>query len=417
MKKTSSNKIKIAHVSAHLQFGGKENGVVNLVNGLDPDIFESYIFTYVRGGPLAQRVDPSRCRVVELGDKLGGDYRLYFKVAREFWRYRIHIAHTHSWATLMEGIVGAKLAAVPIIIHGEHGTMQTESKLHIHMQRWFWRRADQILSVSEALRENLHQTFDFPKERIRVVANGVDLSRFDLSRNGVDYKARLGVPPEALVFGAVGRLVPVKAYPILLKAAKLVFREIPPAHLVIVGDGPLRNELVQLARDYNMLDRVHFLGTRKDVSEILRALDVYVLCSESEGMSNTILEAMASGRPVVATAVGGNPELVSDGETGLLVRPDHPHRLATAIMKLLREPACRRRLGQGGRRRVEEQFSLESMVRNYAKVYLELFARRFKLNGNLQGKLRLPDFSSKSNKGGSGFAAEKNAAKKVLLDF
>jgi glycosyltransferase involved in cell wall biosynthesis len=306
----------------------------------------------------------------------------------------------------MEGIVGAKLAAVPIIIHGEHGTMQTESKLHIHVQRWFWCRADQILSVSEVLRDNLHQTFAFPKERIRVVANGVDLSRFDLSRNGVDYKARLGLPPEALVFGAVGRLVPVKAYPILLKAAKLVFREIPPAHLVIAGDGPLRNELVQMARDYNMMDRVHFLGARKDVQEILRALDVYVLCSESEGMSNTILEAMASGRPVVATAVGGNPELVVDGETGLLVSPNHPHRLATAIMKLLREPACRRRLGQGSRRRVEEKFNLEDMVRNYAEVYLELFARHFKLNGGLQEK-----WHARTS------AAEKTVAQKVLLDF
>jgi glycosyltransferase involved in cell wall biosynthesis len=155
-----------------------------------------------------------------------------------------------------------------------------------------------------------------------------------------------------------------------------------------------------------MLDRVHFLGARKEVSEILRALDVYVLCSESEGMSNTILEAMASGRPVVATAVGGNPELVLDGETGLLVRPNHPHQLATAIMKLLREPACRRRLGQGGRRRVEEQFSLEGMVHNYAKVYLELFARRFKLTGSLQEKLRAKTF-----------ATEKTAAPKVLLDF
>ncbi len=389
MKKTSSNKIKIAHVSAHLQFGGKENGVVNLVNGLDPDIFESYIFTYVKGGPLAQRVDPSRCRVVELGDKLGGDYRLYFKLAREFWRYRIHIAHTHSWATLMEGMIGAKLAAVPIIIHGEHGTMQTESKLHIFVQRWFWRRTDLMLSVSEVLRENLHRTFDFPKERIQVVRNGVDLSRFDLSRNGIDYKARLGLPPEALVFGAVGRLVPVKAYPVLLKAAKLVFREIPAAHLAIVGDGPLRHELVHLARDYNMMDRVHFLGARKDVSEILRAFDVYVLCSESEGMSNTILEAMASGRPVVATAVGGNPELVVDGETGLLVPPNHPHHLATALAKLLREPARRQCLGQRGRQRVEERFSLESMVRNYARVYAEMFRRRFKPNASLQEKINL----------------------------
>jgi sugar transferase (PEP-CTERM/EpsH1 system associated) len=383
---TSFDKIKIAHVSASLHYGGKENGVVNLVNRLDSEIFENYIFTYVRGGALAQRVDPRRCRVVELGDKLGGDYRLYFKLAREFRRYRIHIAHTHSWATVMEGIIGARMARVPFIIHGEHGTMKTDTRLHIQIQRRLWRSANQVLSVSEVLRKNLHKKFGFPQERIRVVANGVDLARFDFSRNGADYKARLGLPANALAFGAIGRVVPVKAYPIFLRAGKLVLEEIPNAHLVLVGDGPLLDELVQWARDNNMMDRAHFLGGRKDVPEILRGLDVYVLSSESEGMSNTILEAMASGRPVIATAVGGNPELVIDGETGLLVPPNDPNTMANAIMKLLREPERRLQMGRLGRQRVEEKFSLEVMVRNYARVYLEVFSRRFKLNESLREK-------------------------------
>jgi sugar transferase (PEP-CTERM/EpsH1 system associated) len=385
--KPSAEKIRVAHVSASLHYGGKENGVVNLVNRLDPAIFENYIFTYVRGGALARRVDPVRCRVIELGDKLGGDYRLYFKLAREFRRYRIHIAHTHSWATVMEGIVGARLARVPIIIHGEHGTMKTATKLHILLQRWLWRAADQMLSVSNVLRENLHRQFDFPREKIRVVANGVDLSRFALARHGLDYKTRLGLPANALVFGVVGRVVPVKAYPILLQAAKLVFNEIPNAHLVLVGDGPLLEELVQLAEVYQIAKRVHFLGARKDVPEILRGLDVFVLASESEGMSNTILEAMASARPVIATAVGGNPELVVDGETGLLVPPNDPPAMAAAIMKLLRDPEWGRHMGRLGRRRIEEKFSLEVMVRNYENVYLEAFRRRFKSGEKLSGKI------------------------------
>lgn len=385
--KAGFDKIRIAHVSASLHYGGKENGVVNLVNGLDPDLFECYIFTYVRGGALAKRVDPERCRVVELGDKLGGDYRLYFKLARVFRRYRIHIAHTHSWATTMEGIIGARMAGVPIIIHGEHGTMKTETRLHIQIQRRLWRATDQVLSVSEVLRENLHKKFVFPKERIRVVANGVDLSRFNLSHNGVDYKARLGLPANALTVGAIGRVVPVKAYPVLLEACKLVFQEVPNAHLLLVGDGPLLDRLVQWALDNAMANRVHFLGSRKDVPEILRGLDVYVLSSESEGMSNTILEAMASGRPVIATAVGGNPELVVDGETGLLVPPNDPPAMAAAITKLLGEPQLRKQMGESGRRRVEEKFSLEVMVRNYAKVYLEVFSRRFKLNARWLEKL------------------------------
>ncbi|MDZ7289951.1 MAG: GT4 family glycosyltransferase PelF [candidate division KSB1 bacterium] len=388
MKRASPGKIKVAHVCAHLQYGGKENGVVNLVNSLNPDIFENYIFTYVHGGPLIQRVDPTRCRVIELGDKLGGDYRLYFKLAREFWRYRIHIAHTHSWATLLEGVVGAKLAAVPIIIHGEHGTMKTDTKVHIYVQRLFWHTTDQVLSVSEVLRENLHKNFGFPQARIRVIANGVDLGRFEVSPNGVDYKARLGLPSEALVIGAVGRLVPVKAYPILLKASKLVFREIPNAYLMVVGEGPLYEELKKMANDYDMADHVRFLGGRKDVPEILRALDVFVLASESEGMSNTILEAMASGLPVVATAVGGNPELVVHGETGLLVPPNHPNAMAAAILKLLRDPEQRQQMGRLGHQRIVEKFSLEAMVRNYAKIYIELFTRRFKLSESMQAKLR-----------------------------
>ena len=382
--KPSAEKIRVAHVSASLHYGGKENGVVNLVNRLDPAIFENYIFTYVRGGALARRVDPTRCRVVELGDKLGGDYRLYFKLAREFRRYRIHIAHTHSWATVMEGIIGARLARVPIIIHGEHGTMKTETKLHIQIQRALWRTADQMLAVSNVLRENLQRQFNFPKEKIRVVANGVDLSRFALARQGDDYKTRLGLPANALVFGAIGRVVPVKAYPTLLQAAKLIFNEMPAAHLVMVGDGPQLETLVQLAEEYQMASRVHFLGARKDVPEILRAFDVFVLSSESEGMSNTILEAMASARPVVATAVGGNPELVVDGETGLLVPPHDPSAMAAAITKLLRDTEWCRQMGWLGRRRVEEKFSLEVMVQNYANVYLEAFRRRFKLPKNIR---------------------------------
>lgn len=381
--KPSAEKIRVAHVSASLHYGGKENGVVNLVNRLDPAVFENYIFTYVRGGALARRIDPTRCRVVELGDKLGGDYRLYFKLAREFRRYRIQIAHTHSWATVMEGIIGARLARVPIIIHGEHGTMKTETKLHIQIQRALWHSTDQMLAVSNVLRENLQRQFDFPKEKIRVVANGVDLSRFVLTRQGDDYKTRLGLPANALVFGAIGRVVPVKAYPTLLQAAKLIFNEIPTAHLVMVGDGPQLEALVQLAEEYQIASRVHFLGARKDVPEILRAFDVFVLSSESEGMSNTILEAMASARPVVATAVGGNPELVVDGETGLLVPPHDPPAMAAAIMKLLRDTELCRQMGWLGRQRVEEKFSLEVMVQNYANVYLEAFRRRFKLPQNV----------------------------------
>jgi sugar transferase (PEP-CTERM/EpsH1 system associated) len=391
------DKIRIGHVVGWLHFGGKENGIVNLVNSLDSNLFENYIFSFVKNGSFKQRVDPARCRVVELGEKLGGDYRLYFKLAQAFRSHRIHIAHTHAWGTLLEGFVAARLARVPIVVHGEHGTIKDATKTHIYIQRLLWRLTDQVLSVSEVLRQKLCETVGFPKERIRVVTNGVDLSRFGVTGHLTDYKSALGLRPDTLTFGTVGRLVPVKCYPVLLQASRLILEQHPTACLIVVGDGPLHDELTAMVRQYNVADRVKFLGWRSDVSEILKALDVFVLASESEGMSNTILEAMASGRPVVATSVGGNVELVVEGETGLLVPPGDPKALAEAVTTLLRDPPRRSQMGQLGRQRASEYFSLETMARNYASFYLEIFSRRFKLSENLAERVQPKKLAALTN--------------------
>jgi L-malate glycosyltransferase len=383
----ASERIRVGHVVGWLHFGGRENGVVNLVNSLDPNVFDNHIFSFVRDGSLTGRVIPGRCKIIEFGEKLGGDYGLYFKLARAFRSHKIHIAHTHGWGTLLEGMVAAKLARVPAVVHGEHGTIKDDTKTHIYLQRLMWQAADEILSVSEALRRKLAQTINFPENRIRVIANGVDLRRFIVARDRSDWKFRLNLPREALTFGTVGRFVPVKCYPVLLDASRWIFEKIPNSYLVLVGDGPLHERLTGLARDYKIRDRVRFLGWRSDVPEILNALDVYVLASESEGMSNTILEAMACGLPVVATAVGGNVELV-DRAGGLLVPPYNPKTLAEAVSLLLADPARRETMGSLARRRVEEHFSLETMAENYAGVYLDVVSRRMKLSGSLHEKIR-----------------------------
>ncbi|HSF59964.1 MAG TPA: glycosyltransferase [Candidatus Binatia bacterium] len=383
----AAERIRVGHIVGWLHFGGRENGVVNLVNSLDPNVFDSHIFSFVRDGSLTARVIPGRCKIIEFGEKLGGDYRLYFKLARAFRSYRIHIAHTHGWGTLLEGMVAAKLARVPAVVHGEHGTIKDDTKAHIYLQRLMWHAADEILSVSEALRRKLAQTIHFPENHIRVIANGVDLRRFTVARDRSAWKFRLNLPPDALTFGTVGRFVPVKCYPVLLEASRWIFERIPNSYLVLVGDGPLRNQLAQLAQDYKIRDRVRFLGWRSDVPEILNALDTYVLASESEGMSNTILEAMACGLPVVATSVGGNAELV-DRAWGLLVPPYNPKILADAISFLLGAPGKRETMGRLARQRVEEHFSVEVMAQNYARVYLEVVSRRIRLSGSLHERIR-----------------------------
>ena len=373
--KASPPRIRVAHVTGYLNFGGKENGIVNLVNRLDPDRFECYVITFMPGGMHSQRIDPARCRLIPLGQKHGNDLRYYFRLARAFRRHRIDIAHTHSWGTLVEGLVAARLARVPVLIHGEHGTMMTDTRWHVWVQRLCWGAADQVVSVSEVLRHQLAETIGFPEPRIRVLPNGVDLERFHLRDDRAGIRRRFGLPADGFLIGTVGRLVPVKAYPVLLEAFDKLHRLAPHAHLAIAGDGPLEPELRGWVAEHHLEGRVHFLGFRTDVEDLLGVLDIFALTSDSEGMSNTVLEAMASSVPVVATRVGGTPEIVRDGETGILVPARDSAALASAVLDLQANSDRRRSMGEAGRARVVSEFSLERMVQRYEQLYGEVLGR------------------------------------------
>jgi glycosyltransferase involved in cell wall biosynthesis len=265
--------------------------------------------------------------------------------------------------------------------------MRVDTRKHVWIQNLFWRGADRVVCVSERLRDTLHDKIGFPRERMQVIRNGVDVRVFDAHSEPADIRAELGLAPGTLLFGSVGRLVPVKNYACLIRAAQKVFETVPNAALLFVGDGPLQAELSALARQLGIGTKVHFLNWRKDVPQILRALDVFVLSSFSEGMSNSILEAMTARKPVVATAVGGNTELVSENETGLLVPSDHPEKMAAALLVLLRDEARRLSMGTAGRNHIEARFTLPQMIRNYQRVYLEVAARRFTFHPELRERI------------------------------
>ena len=207
--------------------------------------------------------------------------------------------------------------------------------------------------------------------RARVIPNGIDLDSWQMPPRDEARRA-LELSPEDFVVATVGRLHKQKGHKYLLQAAVEVLRERPNARFLIAGYGPLREELEARAQALNLAGRVRFLGYRRDVETLLSASDLFVLPSLWEGMSNAVLEAMAAGRPVVATAVDGNVEQVADGETGLLAPPADAGALAEAILRLAREPERARRMGLAGRRRVEEQFGLERMTRAYLDFYAEL---------------------------------------------
>ena len=363
--KPARDQISVMHVVYALEPGGMEHGVVKLVNGLAPHRVSAICATRP-GGALKQLVNQD-VPVFELRRRRGNDPSLVWRLYRLFRRERPHIVHTHGWGTLCEGLLAARLARVPVVIHGEHGTLQLKP-YQARIQRLAWDRVDQVLAVSSRLAERMAGATEYPLDRIRVIRNGVDLSRFGVIARDEARRA-LGIADGTVVIGTAGRLVPVKDQATFLDAVAAVAAHGHQVTGIVAGDGPLRGELEARASWLHISDRVRFLGHRPDIERVFAALDLFVLSSTSEGLSNTILEAMASGVPVVATRVGGADELVVDGSTGRLVPPASVAGLAAALEQLIRQPERRAAWADAGRARARQTFGIERMLHEYAALY------------------------------------------------
>ena len=377
-------KIKILHILHSLQVGGLENGVVNLINNLDPERFEHVICCIHASGPMAERI-VRPVRIVELGKGGGSDYLLPFKLARIIAGARAHIIHTRNWGTF-DGIIGARLAGVKRVIHGEHGRDAADpsgANIRRNMaRRMFHPFVRKFVAVSTELKDWL-VAVGIPAEKVARIINGVDTERFyPVPAGGKGaLKAALGFRPDGFLVGSVGRLDPVKSQATLLRAFAAFSGSCGAAgaggrggaaDLAIIGTGPEEQFLRQLADECGIGDRVAFLGERRDIPELMRAMDVFVLPSVAEGISNTILEAMASGLPVLASRVGGNGELVQEGETGLLFGPGEEGSLAASLREYLGNRDVVVLHGSRGRERAVQQFSLQRMVKDYESLYLSV---------------------------------------------
>lgn len=231
---------------------------------------------------------------------------------------------------------------------------------------------DQVLSVSQTHKKSLSKIIVFPEGEIKVIANGVDIERFSPSKNKQSFRSEIGLDKNDIVIGTVGRLVPVKNQAMLLRAAARLYEYHNNIKVLLIGDGPLENELVALATSLGIAPNVRFLGRRSNVPDILRTLDIFVLPSLSEGMSNTILEAMSCKLPVVATNVGGNSELVVHGLTGLLVQRNNHEEMCRKLEELVMNPDKREQMGSQGRKRVGSFFSIGKMIKNYESLYISM---------------------------------------------
>lgn len=354
--------LHICHIVLSLEPGGLENGVVNVINGLDPAEFRSSVCCLQRAGEFAERLGPD-VAIASMDLRPGNDPWMPLRVARLLRRWDVDIVHTRNAESFFYGILAARLARVPAVVHSEHGRVFPEKPMRALAQRLLLRHVDAAFAVSEQLRSDLVRELRIPTDRFEVLYNGVDVERFqrDQTRGG---------PRDTggLLIGSVGRLAAVKNYALLLHAiARLP--EARSCRLVLIGEGPERAALTQLAAQLGLERRVEFSGHRDDVPQLLQGLDIFVLPSLSEGMSNTLLEAMAAGLPVVASDVGGNRELIESERTGLLFPSGDVAALAEQLGRLLGAADLRARLGGAAALRARSEFSMEAMLARYASLY------------------------------------------------
>lgn len=373
----SSEPALIAHVVYRFGIGGLENGIVNLVNRLPAQRWRHAIIALTEvSSEFAARIERDDVCYVELGKRPGHLVRDYPRLYRLFRRLQPAIVHTRNLAAL-EALVPAWAAAIPVRIHGEHGWDANDpdgGRARYRMVRRLYRPfVQRYVALSRHIADYLEHGVGVRPERIVQTYNGVDTERFSPAAERAPIAGcPFGASDEWLA-GWVGRMDPVKNL-LNLARAFLRARELSPdaakrMRLVLVGKGAERGALAALLDRPGVRERVWFAGERSDVADIMRGLDCFVLPSRAEGVSNTVLEAMASRLPIVATRVGGNGELLESGMSGLLVPSGDSDALAGAMLSYFSERALARRHAKAARRVAEMRFSLGRMVADYSTLY------------------------------------------------
>lgn len=367
----------VLHVMYRFDTGGLENGVVNLINHMPASDYRHVVLALTEVTDFKQRVQRPDVEFIALHKPPGQGIWQFPKLYKLFRQLRPTIVHSRNLAAL-EVLLPAWAAGVPVRIHGEHGRdmndLDGSNVTHQRIRRFYKPFVHHYLALSRDLADYLVQKIHVPPGRITQVYNGVDTVRFASAQAGVQPISGCPFnPADHWLVGTVGRMQTVKDQTLLAQAFVLALQQASELktslRLVMVGEGPLRAKAQALLEAAGVADLAWLPGERQDVADIMRGLHGFVLPSLAEGISNTILEAMASGLPVIATAVGGNADLVEDGQTGFITPPADPQAMAQQLVALASNAWQAQRMGQAGRQRVLANFSMQAMVSTYQRVY------------------------------------------------
>jgi len=357
--------------------GGAETVLLQLARYLDPKRYNPRV-VLLKTGWLSSQLNENNVETVIIPSKRSCDILFLAQLIREVRNFKADIIHSHLPGANLYSCLAGALTRTPVITtyHGElflPGDINKYSGLKYMLLRSL---ASRIVLVADYLRHDFVNIARFPEEKLSVIYNGISIGEHDQSFDSTSKRASLEIKPDEPVVGIVANLRPPKGYEYFIESCWLVTRELPGVKFLVVGqgEGKIRQKLEELISQYQLQDNVRLLGFRSDVPELLRIFDIFVLSSISEGLPLSAVEAMAACKPVVATKVGGLPELVKNGESGFLVPPKDASSLAEKILLVLNDSQLRATMGQKGRQIVASTFSVENMVNNYQQLYEKLTA-------------------------------------------
>lgn len=365
-------RIRLLQMTEDLGVGGLETVVATLTRTIDPARFDVSVLCLKDEGALADelRADGFVVHRLETPPDGKADYLAFRKVARLLRERRIDVIHTHNTSPLVDGTLAAMLSGVRTVVHTDHARDFPDKLRYVVAEHLLSYYVYRMVGVSDQTTRNLRHYERIPLHKLRTIPNGITGGRYRIATDPAAKRRELGIHATGPVIGLAARLTEQKGVRYLLEAMPALVSRFPDITLVIAGIGVLEHELRAQASALGLDEHVRFVGVRRDMPELLQLFDIYCLPSIWEGLPMAILEALAAGCPLVASAVGGVPSAVEHGISGVLLPPRDPAALTDAITVLLRDPALRRRYAAAGRLVFDERFSAEAMTRQYERLYL-----------------------------------------------
>ncbi|MDD5427110.1 MAG: glycosyltransferase [candidate division Zixibacteria bacterium] len=374
----SRAKINLMHAVLDMDLGGLQRLIAETTMVMDRERFNIEVVCYDRLGCFADYLTARGIQVTLLQKKPRSANLLYpLRLAKFLRQKKVHILHMHPGAFVYGCLAGA-MVRTPALVYTEHGRAVVEDPVRLVEDRISGFFVHQMIAVSKNLETYLAEVVHLPAKKICTVINGIRTEKFARREKAEKLLMEFNLTDRCKVIGTVSRLDAVKDQLSMIKAFQIVNEKIPDSKLLIVGEGHMRETLTEHIVKNNLQDKVIITGQRQDVPELLHIFDLFVLSSLSEGTSVSLLEAMAAGLPPVVTNVGGNPDIVKNGENGLVVEPKDTPALADAILEILTDPAMYERFSKNAVATVKQNYSIEKMVATYTDIYLKLLRRKRK---------------------------------------